>query len=484
MNIAGQIPPDWTISWIRAYDLGDLAHIAPRALVATGGAGTGADVVDVDEQAFFDIQTLRFGHVARLRLPGLRFDGTLRLAAGERPVAGRVRGHLLVHSSGFMVVRLTLRADRLEYEGPVTAEVLGQLERAMWVTGYPLRWHVPQGRVVEGNVRCAMNWIFLDFYERAHGRPPGAHIAEWASEGIQGCEKLHELYREGYVGHPFPVSFGAQFEIVNPRLSPLAGAMDREREWQGVIDSLMFPGRGDIRAVPVALGRETLDRWYLTENQALTLLLSGAVDEETDVMDPDRTQLLEYLTLRRAALRCVQRDTQRVLTERLTITRAQLERWQHMVASTTDDYVLHDRVGQLIEPIRGHYTSEILLRDLGDLERQVRANLTWFQERLDTLSDWTGGLVGASVGAAAMVLSLQESIKGVLGDVLGGGPEKVLANHPWEFAGTMLALMVLSFGLALTLIRRMTSRLNPFSAPASTGPPWGRRRAPRSAPPS
>ncbi|MGH8967400.1 MAG: hypothetical protein ACRDXB_19015, partial [Actinomycetes bacterium] len=97
MSIAGQIPPDWTISWIRTYDLGDLADIAPRDLLIAGTDG-GGRLLDVDAQAFFDIQTLRLGHVARYRLPPVEFDGVLRLRDGDRPVGGKVAVHLLVHA--------------------------------------------------------------------------------------------------------------------------------------------------------------------------------------------------------------------------------------------------------------------------------------------------------------------------------------------------------------------------------------------------
>ncbi|MFP3967974.1 hypothetical protein SMC26_37140 [Actinomadura fulvescens] len=477
MSIAGQIPPNWTISWIRTYDLGDLADIAPRDLLVAGSDGSG-ELLDVDAQAFFDIQTLRLGHVARYRMRPLAFDGVLRLRGGDRPVSGKVSVHLLVHASGFMVIRPTLRSGWLSAGGPVTAEVLGQLERAMWITGYPLRWHVPGGHVIEGSVRCVMNWVFFDLYERAHGVSDPERVAAWALEGIQGCDRLHDMYAEGFISYPFPGSFGAQFEIVNPALSPLVGGRETEGEWQRIIDYLMYPDRTDIRAAPINLGRETLDRWYLSENQALTLVPAGEPDPEMDVIDPDRTQLLEALGLRRAVLRCVQRDTQRVLTERLTVTRFQLERWQHMVASTTDDYVLHDRIGRLIEPIRLHNSDEILIRDLGDLERQVRANLAWFQERLDTLSAWTGGLVGASVGTVAMVLSLQEALKAMLSQTLDREPDKVFQDFGWLFALTMLTLMIVSFGIAVTVIRRVTRKLSPFSRRLPIrGGPRAKRRA-------
>ncbi|GAA4225783.1 hypothetical protein GCM10022254_08450 [Actinomadura meridiana] len=476
MSIAGQIPSDWTISWIRTYDLGDLADIAPRDLLIAGTDGSGR-LLDVDAQAFFDIQTLRLGHVARYRLPPVEFDGVLRLRDGDRPVGGKVAVHLLVHASGFMVIRPSLRSEWLVHGGDVTAEVLSQLERAMWIAGYPLRWHVSPDHTVEGSVRCLMNWVFLDLYERVHGDADPARVAAWASEGVQGADRLHEMYDEGLINYPFPVSFGAQFEIVNPGIGPLVRGMETEGEWQHVIDQLMYPDHGDMRAAPVTLGRETLDRWYLSENQALTLVPAGTADDEMDVIDPDRTQLLEALGLRRAVLRCVQRDTQRVLTERLTVTRHQLERWQHMVASTTDDYVLHDRIGQLIEPIRRHNSNEILIRDLGDLERQVRANLAWFQERLDTLSAWTGGLVGASVGTVAMVLSLQEALKAVLSQTLNREPDKVFQDFGWLFALTMVLLMITSFAVSVFLIRRVTRKLSPFSQRLPVrGGPWARRR--------
>jgi len=456
--IRGSAPQTGTISWARSYDLGDAAGRLPRDLFI---AAYGPDVVlsDIDAHAFYDLQTLRRGHVARTRLPPVDFDGILNLPDGDRPVRGTVAVHIIAYACGFVVIRPTLRFDR--YQGDLDYAALHQLERAFWRYDYPLRWHVPgcpDG--LPGGVRTLMNWAFLDLYERARGATPSPRrLAEWAYEGIQGCDRLHELYAAGRLSYPFPVSFGTQFELVEPAFD------GTDRLPRRIAPALLRADPGDLTAEPVNVEDDSdLVCWYLEENQALTLTGTGRVDDELDVVDIDRTQLLEFLALRRATLRCVQRDTQRVLTERLQVTRAQIEHWQHIVASTTDDYVLHDRIGRLIEPLRRHYAQEVRMRDIRHLEEQVRANLAWFQERIDTAADWTGGLVGAAVGAAALVISLQDVVRIVIATLVGVPPGQVGERYGLLIAAALLVLVLLSFLGSLLVIKRLSSRLRPFSA--------------------
>lgn len=453
-----------------------MAGRSPRDLFAAAAAyGPEVALSDIDAHAFYDLQPLRRGHVARTRLRPIEFDGTLLLPDRDREVRGTVAVHIVAHACGFAVIRPTLRFEWYRGDGGLGYAELHQLERAVWRFDYPMRWYVPGcPGGMPGGVRTLMNWAFLDLYERARGEVADPRrIAEWAAEGIQGCGRLHEMRALGRISYPFPVSFGTQFELVDPAFDGSGRAARRTAL------ALLRAESDDLTAEPVNIEDDSdLICWYLEENQALTVTGEGRVDAELDAVDTDRTQLLEFLALRRATLRCVQRDTQRVLTERLEVTRAQIEHWQHIVASTTDDYVLHDRIGRLIEPLRLHYAQEARMRDIRHLKEQVRANLAWFQERIDTAADWTGGLVGAAVGAAALVISLQDVVRIVVASVVGVSPERVAEQYGLVIAGALLILVVLSFLASLSLIKRMSSRLRPFSAwrTEPRRPPWRRRR--------
>lgn len=450
------------MSWFRAYDLGILVDLPVRDILESG-ARPGAEFADMDVQSFFDIQTLRRGHVARMRLAPIAFGGVLRLAGGDRPINGEVSVHLLAHASGFVTVRATLRADSVRLPEGDRAAAMNQLERAFWLTEYPLEWRVDggSGEALEGGGRRLMNWVFLDLFERVRGVGTTPEtVRRWAFEGLQGCDRLHRMRDEGLINYPFPGSFGTQFELIgdgDERTSPLD-------DHGGLARRLIAHGDPSQLPLPIDLGPgERQAVWYLAESHALTLAEHRDLAPDMDVYDADRTQLLECLTLRRAVLRCVQRDTQAVLTERQTVSRGQVERWQHMVATTTDNYILHDRIGRLIEPVRRHNMEMVAIRDLEDLEKQVRENLNWFQERIDTLAEWTGGLIGAGVGAAALVLSLQEPAQGLVGQIANVPADQVVDTHPLPFLGVMVLLTLLSFLLCLVGISRFTSRLTPFT---------------------
>src|SRR5918999_1172755 len=422
-----RIPSRWTISWFRAYDLGDLANLRPQEILESG-ARAGSTFPDIDAQAFFDIQALRRGHVARMRLAPIRFDGVVRLAEDDQPIHGEVDIHLLAHASGFVVIRPTLRAEAVRLpRGGYGVELLKQLERAFWITEYPLNWHVSDTHdPLPGGGRRLMNWVFLDLYERAcQSANTTSTIIEWANEGIQGCDRLHTMREEGRLAYPFPVSFGTQYELVGS-----ASVLSTLADCRETLAQALF-GHDDTapRPRPINLGPGVR------------------------------------------------------------------EGWQHMVASTTDNYVLYDRIGVLIEPARRHINEMTEIRDLGDLEKQVRDNLAWFQERIDTLAEWTGGLIGAAVGTAAMVLSLQEPVKGLLGQVTGDSADEVVNNDAMLFGGVMVVLMALSFALCMLGIHMFTSRLRPFAHDLPTRRlrrrksveplwrSWVRRAVPSQAPP-
>ncbi|WP_109507715.1 hypothetical protein [Nocardioides speluncae] len=443
----------WTVSWFRAYDLGDLAIRQPREVLASGQPPEARNR-DLALNECFDVQALRQGHAARALLRHVEVTGLPGLDPG---VTGRVAVHGLVHASGFLGLRPTVVSSTLSAEVSDVRTLLAALDQAFWNLDQPLSWHVGEGTSFVGGVRALMNWVFLDIYERAHGRTPtSGQLSSWASEGQHGCERLHELTVQRRLHFPYPVSFGTQFEVVAPDISgPQRRLLAR---------ALLHPEQPAADIAPMNLAGTAAAQWYLTENHALTLATHGEVSPTLDVIGVDRTQLLEALTIRRGALRGVQRDTQRVLTERRRVSLDKVDRWHHVVASTTDNYVLHDRLARLIEPVRRHNVEQILIRDIGDLERQVRDNLAWFQGRIDARSDWTSALVGASVGTAAMVLSLQEPIKALIGRTAGGTPEQAVADHAVIFVVVVVALMIVSFVGSAWLIRRLTDQFSLFPA--------------------
>ena len=179
-----------------------------------------------------------------------------------------------------------------------------------------------------------------------------------------------------------------------------------------------------------------------------------AVDSDLDVIDTDRTQLLEFLTIRRAALRSVQRETQRILVAAGKVSRGRVEAWHEIVATTTDDYVLDDRVGKLMTVLRRHNAENRRLRDLAELEAQVRANLESFQRRLESSGAWISSLLGALVSAGALVIGLDSVTRSVLARLIGTPTAQLPVQRPALLSVVTIALLAVTFAGTYALIRR------------------------------
>ena len=177
------------------------------------------------------------------------------------------------------------------------------------------------------------------------------------------------------------------------------------------------------------------------------------------MVDPDRTQLLEFLTIRRAALRSVQRDTQRMLADGSRISRARVDGWHQIVTTTTDDYVLDDRIGQLISLLRQHNSNDRRLRDLAELEEQVRANLDSFQRRLEAGGAWVSSVLGALVGAGALVIGLDAVTRSILSRVVGVSVTDLPVRYGGLLSAVTITLLALTFAGTYTLIRRASESL-------------------------
>jgi hypothetical protein len=453
------------LAWIRAYHIGVFADTAPRELFEASGLDL--TLIDVDEQQFFDIQPLRGAQVARAKLAPVGVSGPMRLpdehgAPQVRAFSATVNTHLLAHRSGFLLVRPTIRFDQLDVEGGLTPTALHTLERGIWAVASDLTWQVP-GLELTGYVRNYMNYVFLDLFSRWSGdRATPARLGAWAVEGVHGCERLHELTTAGRLEHPFPVSFGTEIQVAVP-LAPDESIVDWSTRAVDLAWQIMRPDNA-VDTPPRDLETDALTvSWFMDENVSLLIRTAGQPDPDLDVIDPDRAQVLDFLALRRGALTSVQRITQLVITERAAVSREQIARWQYLVATLTDDYILHVRAARLLEPLKLGFAHERRLRDLTDLERQARANLDWFQSRIEAAGQWTGGLIGAAVGAAALAFSLAEPVRLLIAAVTGTPVDEVGDRYGLVLAGSILSVVLLSFAGSFVLVRRLSNTLRPLA---------------------
>jgi hypothetical protein len=449
-----------SVSWFRAYHVGLLIPDTPT-FVLSGQAGARLNPIDAVGHYFFDIQTLRRGHVARASyLPVIPVSGLFPIRGRTEEFEGRINVHLLVHVSGFVCLRPTIRFDQFHPRSP-DRWLLHYLERGLWNERQALKFRVPEtGTPLVGNMRTLMNWVFLDLIARWAGMPSDPErLAEWALECSFGCERLHQLAKEGRIDFPFPVSFGTQFEIAEARLSSLAPRKADEFAAH-VAHEVMRTEHSKFDVPPLDIEHDARRIWwYVEENQALTLTGESSIDPVLGVIDPDRTQLLEYLTIRRGALRSVQRETQRILSEGTRISKSRVEMWHQILAMTTDDYVLNDRIGQLIKPLRRHNAEERRLRDLALLEEQVRGNLESFQRRLEATGAWITSVVVALVGAGALVIGLDSVTLSVLSSLLNVPVNEVPTRYGALLSAATIILLGLSFIATYALIRRTSARL-------------------------
>jgi hypothetical protein len=475
-----KVPDVGSLSWIRSYHTGVFSDVPPAVLLeAAAESGGNLIPVDVNELDFFDIQALRRGHVARAKFQPVEVTGLVTLPGptGDtqvRKMRALVITHVLAHRSGLVLLRPTIRFDSLSVQGGLAATALHRLERAMWTLASDLWWHVPgSAEPLAGYTRNYLNFVFLDLFARWSGDTVDPHrLAAWAVEDVHGCDRLHEMVAEGMLEHPFPVSFGTDIQLVLPRRPDESGA-----DWSTRVSTLamdvMRPESTVVDTPPCDLEPDTHAlSWFVDEHVSLLVRAHGRLDDNLDVIDMDRTQVTEYLSLRRAGLANVQRATQRVITEHIGISRPQLARWQYLVATLTDDYVLHSRTGRLIEPLKLHFSRETRLRDVNDLERQVRSNLDWFQARIEAAAAWTGGLVGAVVGAGALALSLTEPARIVIARVTGTPAESVADRHGLLLAGTLLVVVSFSFVVSFSVVRRLSSSLRLSQAGATRLRAW------------
>ena len=288
---------------------------------------------------------------------------------------------------------------------------------------------------MHASLRGCQNLLFLAAHEiLVRGDFTLEELVPFAEDGPDGNARLHELSRRGELSHPFPVTFGTHIEVIDPSLPSLTFCED-------LVDRVMTATEtGTLAANHALVDGTTATPWYLFENQSFVFL--PASDGANGVYDPDRVRLLEFATLRRGALRSIQRDTQRVLTGGSDVSRRRIDEWRLLLATTTDDYVLHDRISSLLVPMAQHLRSNSAARDPERLELQVRANINSFQARVERASQSVSTILGALFAVVAAVVGLGSLAKAIVAAQLDLSASELAEGHTWISSGIDFAVTV------------------------------------------
>jgi hypothetical protein len=439
-----------TVSWIRAYHTRRLERAGQIiAKLANAGVVTAQDDTAI---GFFDIQALRSSHFATGLGPRL----TMALENDGDPLV--LRSHLLAHASGFIVIRLTATSADNPSLDDLDPTELTQFERLPW-NARPMTWSIGEVRF-EAGLREALNVLFLAAHEiLVRERYDIASLVPLARDTAFGNRHLQTLAARGELSHPLPVSFGTIVECVEPGLAadPIACA--------SYVNAAMSEATPfDDPASHGVVDPSAAEPWFVFENQAFVFLGDGSPDE-TGIFSPDRLRLLEFMTLRRGALRSIQRDTQRVLSGGRDVSRRRVDEWRLLASTTTDDYVLHDRISTYLVPLNQHLRSSAGVRDPLLLEEQVRRNIDAFQTRIELASQSVSTLIGALFAVVAAVLGVGSVVR-----VAAAAHESIPVSefpdaHPWLNSSIDIAVTVLAFAVTFLFIRRAGNRvpaLRPF----------------------
>lgn len=442
----------YTISWIRVYP----SVLSPSRVLIEQATEPSDDsqtawppnvVWEEGDRAFFDVQALRRRHVACTRLNGLAVS--LPLPAADASFHAPVSVHLLLHMTGLVAYRLTVRGDQATRAQPASVEDFHRFHACMW-RDRKATWTYSLGREdveVECDVRGFMDRLFFEAHELAQGRPAPAKAAieGWTADADSRYRRFEELVEQDGLLSAYPVAFGTHYELQG--VEPQFG------------EALALEQSLALTAPNVVPAGSTCD-WYMTENKSV--LVTRSDDRPVagaDVIDPSRTRLLEYLTLRRAALRTVQRATQHAITEGERVDRPRIAQWERLIASLSDEYVLHDDIGAVYKPLKRHLRESDALRDLSELESQVRMNVDSFGAQLDAATDRAGLLLGALFGvvAATSLAPLAQH----LASLTFGLPrtqDRFVQSHLAVAAALEVALIVVVVLIAYGLYRRVTRR--------------------------
>jgi hypothetical protein len=388
-----------SVAWLRAYSMpcsveairsaargGTLDKNDARHVLADG------QVADGDDQ-FWDVQVLRRAHVVRVI--------STRAIQCCHPTTGEwmaVDTHLLLHVAGLALIRLTLHPGPAD--GDITMSQLVDYSDAVW-RDKQLTWRinvVEEQMELDADVRRAMDLVMLPMNERFCGRAPDVAELSQLQTAEARSQWLDQRVEAGESLSAYPVTFGTAYELVWTSQAAQHQALESVAEL-AYGTKKPFEDGSFLKPADAGYAHD----WFVGENRSV-LALAG-LRERTPIgtFDSLRTQTLEYLTLQRAALRTVQRATQVTITERRPINRKQLQQWQRLVASMTDEYVLHDQVAMLFRPLRKHMTDNALVRDPATLEAQVRQNLETFQDVISAANNRVAIILSGLFGVVAAI---------------------------------------------------------------------------------
>jgi hypothetical protein len=425
-----------TVSWLRCY----ATALRPSERPACGLA---LSPVPLDI-GFFDIHPIddRFFAVWEIlgvdvAVDDLGADGGEACRLEKRPV----RCYLLLHRSGFATFRWTI-----EFSGLPTVAHVADLHRPIWVSSAQQTWSLEyaNGTVqeVRGGAREAMNWVFFDLHERAMQRKPDTvAIRTWTGDWRTSFDRIRRLRRDGEVASGYPVTLGSHFELA----AGGRGAAAAERALAEIVGS-----------TPGASVAGSLLAWHVGESRAGAIVSeTAAPDAAFGVYSPRHIQVMEFLALQRGVLRTLQRETQSVITGGATVSRDTARRWNWLLASVTDDYVLHDQAAHLLESYKHHFAARPDLRTIQTLEEQVRRNLGSFQSQFAIADVKTTVVLTALFGVVA-ALTLGPLARRVAIEITHShtSPSRFDDAHPAWAIGIDLVLVLLVAVIAARVIAR------------------------------
>jgi hypothetical protein len=440
-----------SVSWLRAYSM-PCSIRAIRAAVENDALGADdarhllrdGQVADGDDQ-FWDVQVLRRAHVVRIisaSSVSYRVEGTNDWLPVET--------HLVLHEAGLALIRLTVDLHRPGHA--VSIPELARYSDAVW-RDERMTWRVSLAGAdheFEAGVRRAMDAVMLPMQERFCGRVPDLDELSKLETAEDRYGWLDERVEAGESLSAYPQTLGTAYELVWE---------DRSAEQEALHDVAELAygtrlNRGDAAILkPAEMG--WAHEWFFGENRSVLALVGKRDRTAVGTFDSLRIQTLEYLTLQRAALRAVQRGTQLSITERRTISRAQLQQWQRLAAALTDEYVLHDQVAIIVRPVLKHMEENSLLRDPMTLQAQVHQNLETFQNVINAANYRVAIILSGLFGVVAAI-TLAPLARDVELAVFrtSGSPSAFDDHHLAVSIGIDALLLVLVALVSLILITR------------------------------
>jgi hypothetical protein len=412
----------------------------------------------------------------RFVLPDLEIE----IAGGGRVLRGPATLSLLFWHVGYFCLRLTLEG----LTGPhaqVDPSVVHLLHAAEHEDASTL---VVRGAIdghdiaLTGNVRRVFDWFGAYVHEVLSGRTPDLRdLDTWSAGPEAGLHRRETYVRRRELSIVYPSTFGSHAELCWADPADIPG---RPAEWGPALIAEVRDG--ERHAYDIDEASDT--RWWLLSEFQTVLIRGGATGLHPDIraLDVDRLQMVEYLALRRGALSGIQRQTQLAAAERRPVARREVADWTWFLGAVTDDYVIGGWSASLLEQIKRLLRNSSSLRDVFELEDQVRRNVEVFQSRLDAESDRTGLMLAVFFGivAATSLLPLAQAVysnvSGVSLTDFGSFP----VTHYTAFLLLSALLLVVVGGVAVTLLVR-----NRYLRPPQSGrrrPRLTRRRAERRIP--